>query len=366
MLEFAVSTGEGAEQRATADLGALPDIVKRFPQLRYMGSKYKLLPWIHSVLCKLEFGSALDAFSGSCCVGYMMKAMGKRVVSNDFLNLGHEIGKATIENNTYTLRRDELNHLLRPNPSRKHFIENTFKDIFFNKEDLQFLDNIWANLRTVRSPYASSLVLASLLRSCVKRQPRGVFTVAGSSKYDDGRRDLRLSLKEHFIESLELYNSVVFDNGFDNRALRSDIFDVDPRVADLAYFDPPYVPRADDNCYIKRYHFLEGLTSYWEGPGTEIVAESMVKKIAKRFTPFSYRRTAVDAFDRLFGHFRQSILVLSYSSNGFPDLAVLVDLMRKYKSDVAVFEKSHRYHFGTHSNVSAERAVVREYLIVGS
>lgn len=88
-----------------------------------------------------------------------------------------------------------------------------------------------------------------------------------------------------------------------------------------------------------------------------------VKKIAKKYTPFSYRRTAVEAFDRMFAKFRKSTIALSYSSNGYPDLSELEGLLRRYKPDVRVFEKPHRYHFGTHSGV--ERASVTEYLIVG-
>src|SRR5262249_9230180 len=129
----------------------------------------------------------------------------------------------------------------------------------------------------------------------------------------------------------------------------------------LVYLDPPYVPRADDNCYIKRYHFLEGLSCYWEG--LEILDDSRVKKVKKPYTPFSYRATAIDAFDRLFRHFRDSILVLSYSSNGYPDLDVLSGLMRRYKATVEVFRRNHRYHFGTHR--AAVRNDVIEYLVVG-
>jgi DNA adenine methylase/adenine-specific DNA-methyltransferase len=157
------------------------------------------------------------------------------------------------------------------------------------------------------------------------------------------------------------YNRVVFDNGRANRACRGDVFEANDVGFDLVYLDPPYVPRADDNCYVKRYHFLEGLSLYWRG--MEFVPGSRVKKIKKPFTPFSYRKTSLDAFDRLFKKFSCGILVLSYSSNGFPDLQTLVTLMRRYKSQVRVFEKPHRYHFGTHSAV--ERAVATEYLIVG-
>jgi DNA adenine methylase/adenine-specific DNA-methyltransferase len=121
------------------------------------------------------------------------------------------------------------------------------------------------------------------------------------------------------------------------------------------------VPRADDNCYIKRYHFLEGLSCYWQG--LPVDSSTKVKKIAKRYTPFSYRRTAVDAFDRIFARFAKSTIVLSCSSNGYPDLAQLEALLRKHKRTIRVFERPHRYHFGTHDAV--ERASVSEYLIVG-
>lgn len=180
-------------------------------------------------------------------------------------------------------------------------------------------------------------------------------------RYKDGRRDLRLSLREHFVEQVQVYNECVFSNGRPNRALLGDVFAVDPEGFDLVYLDPPYVPRSDDNCYMKRYHFLEGLVCYWEG--VSILESSVVKKIEKPYSPFSYRREAHDAFDRLFQRFRRSTLVLSYSSNGYPNLDVLVRLMERYKSSVEVFERDHRYHFGTHQAVRRSR--VSEYLIVG-
>ena len=63
-----------------------------------MGSKYRLLPWIGEALAALPFESALDAFSGSGCVSYMLKCMGKQVVSNDCLNFAYQSSLATIEN----------------------------------------------------------------------------------------------------------------------------------------------------------------------------------------------------------------------------------------------------------------------------
>jgi len=340
-----------------------PQRLATYPQLRFMGSKYRLLPWLHEILDQVVFDTVLDAFTGSGSVAYLLKTMGKEVTTNDFLNFASVLSKALVENPGEILRPQDLDYLLAKPAKPERFIEETFRGIFFTPEDLCFLDEIWANLRKLRQPLRRAIALAALIRSCVKRQPRGVFTVAGDpERYKDGRRDLRLSLREHFVEQVEVFNRSAFDNGRDNRSLRGDVFAVNPVGFDLVYLDPPYVPRADDNCYMKRYHFLEGLSCYWQG--VTMLEETKVKKIKKPYTPFSYRRESLRAFDQLFAHFQKSILALSYSSNGYPDLNVLVQLMRRYKSSVTVFEKEHRYHFGTHSAVN--RSKVMEYLILGA
>src|SRR3989304_3018520 len=64
----------------------IPERAKAYPELRYMGSKYRLLPWIHGVLSALDFESAADPFLGSGCVAHLLKCMDKRVVGSDFLN----------------------------------------------------------------------------------------------------------------------------------------------------------------------------------------------------------------------------------------------------------------------------------------
>lgn len=360
-----VHLAEAVEEPAQGGMalsGVYPQIVESYPKLRFMGSKFRLLPWMHSVLKDLEFETAIDAFSGSGCVSYLLKAMGKQVVSNDFLNMGATITKALVENSVARISSDTLEELMQFDPKHKRFIEQKFSGIFFTFEDLRFLDLVSWNLAKLSNPYEQAIARAALIRSCVKRQPRGVFTVAGDpERYKDARRDLHLTLKEHFQEQVAVYNDAVFDNGQRNLARRGEaLLWTGPR-ADLVYMDPPYVPRADDNCYVKRYHFLEGLSCYWEG--LTIMEKTRVKKIEKPFTPFSYRRKAAEAFDQMFEQFGESTLVLSYSSNGYPDLSELLEIMGRYKSSIEVHERAHRYHFGTHKAV--ERAQVQEYLIVG-
>ncbi|WP_332910899.1 DNA adenine methylase [Algoriphagus boritolerans] len=85
-----------------------PKAMKRmeiFPLMRYMGSKYKLIPWLHETFSELEFDSALDAFSGSGVVSYLLKSMGKEVHSNDFLTFSATITKALVENNSTLIEK---------------------------------------------------------------------------------------------------------------------------------------------------------------------------------------------------------------------------------------------------------------------
>ncbi|WP_246688044.1 DNA adenine methylase [Methylobacterium sp. WL120] len=60
-----------------------------------MGSKKRLLPWSHGVLQGLDFETAMDPFSGSGSVAYLMKAMGRRVVATDFLNVSATVARVS-------------------------------------------------------------------------------------------------------------------------------------------------------------------------------------------------------------------------------------------------------------------------------
>jgi adenine-specific DNA-methyltransferase len=111
-----------------------------------MGSKHKLLPWIHGVLSGLDFETAADPFVGSGCVAYLLKAMGKRVTASDFLNFPAVVGSATVANNEHRLDGHAVEVLLERRENGPNFIERTFAGIFFTREDLRFLDRVSANI----------------------------------------------------------------------------------------------------------------------------------------------------------------------------------------------------------------------------
>jgi len=54
---------------------SLPPDLENFPRFRYMGSKFRLLPWIHATLSEIGFDTASDVFSGSGVVSYRFKGL---------------------------------------------------------------------------------------------------------------------------------------------------------------------------------------------------------------------------------------------------------------------------------------------------
>ena len=332
-----------------------------FPETKYMGSKQRLLPYILKHLAKLKFTSALDAFSGSGCVGYAIKQTGARVYANDFLNFCFHTARATIENNSTKLTEEDVGKLMRPNTSAKPFVRDTYKDLFFSETDCEFLDNLWTNIQELQSPLKASLALAAASRACMKKRPRGMFTVTGHKGWD-GRIDLKLSMREQFLVAVNAFNSAVFSNGQQNKAFNSDVFDLQPDLADLVYIDTPYISPFSDCDYTRRYHFVEGYCRYWKGVE---ITDTTTKKIRSYDTAFSTKARARQAFQKLFHHFRNSALVVSYSSNCIPSKGEMIELLKNEKSKVTVYESAHRYHHGNHAHkVGENKNEVVEYLFI--
>jgi len=323
-----------------------------------MGSKYRVVPHLIDVFSDLEFSTALDAFSGSGVVAFTLKALGKQVTANDFLNFSATIARATVENPGVTLGPKEVEVIVGPPTDSRDFIQSTFKGLYFSDQDHTFLDSAWSHIELLPL-YKRDLALAALCLAAARKQPRGVFTVT-DLRYDDGRRNLHMPLRDQFRLTADAYNDIVFHNGLDCRALCMDVFDLDPESFDLVYLDPPYAPPRDDNDYIKRYHFLEGLSVYWRGQ--TIMEETRTKKLTKRFTPFAYKRTIVKALTDTFDLFRKSIIVLSYNSQSIPGREEINGLLRRFKRRVDCISIPHRYHFGTHA--AARRREAHEYIFV--
>ena len=341
---------------------SLSDQMLKFPTTRYMGSKNKILPYIRDITREFDFSSAIDLFSGSGIVSYMLKSEGKAVISNDYMALGSTFSKALIENNSEILPLKLAKKLLCKNEKNDKFVQSNFKDLYFADEENILIDNIRANIRGLRNPYKKALALSALGRACTKKRPRGIFTYTGN-RYDDGRKDLKTSLEDHFINAVDIFNNAVFDNKKINLSIRKDAMDL-TSSGNFVYMDPPYYSLCSDNEYIRRYHFTEGICCNWEG--VEMQWHTKTKKFKNYPTPFSNKENAKDAFDKLFDKYKKSIILVSYSSNCLPTLDEMVEMLAKYKKDVKVLSIDYRYSFANQKeNMSTNKNMVKEYLFLG-
>jgi DNA adenine methylase/adenine-specific DNA-methyltransferase len=289
----------------------------------------------------------------------VLKAGGRAVVANDQLAFAAAVTEALVANDEHRLTDDDVATICSGNRDGRDFIQVTFDGLYFPPEDHQFLDAAWSHVDALEAP-KRQLAIGALCLAAAWKQPRGVFTIT-TPRYDDGRRHLRMPLEALFREAASAFNEAVFAGAQRCESRQGDALTVTGEYA-VAYLDPPYAPPRDDADYIKRYHFLEGLATYWEGQ--EIMWETRTRKLAKRHTPFASKRTVRPALERLFEHFKESTLVVSYGSNAAIDVAELESMLRRHKRSVRMLEIPHRYAFGTHAK--ATRRVIQEYVLIAA
>ena len=213
-------------------LKPLPEQVSAYPPTRFMGSKSKLLSEIWSVASQFNVDTVVDLFSGSGIVGYMFKSQEKSVISNDYMAMSATFTKAMVENNTVTLPLEGAKQLLVAHKESDHFVSTKFQGLYYTDEENDLIDTLRTNIAAIRDPYKHAIAMTALIRACIKKRPRGIFTYTGH-RYDDGRKDLQKSFAEQFLDAVEVVNNAVFDNGKVNRSKHGDAMDLQVEQADF-------------------------------------------------------------------------------------------------------------------------------------
>lgn len=326
------------QQRLFENLGT------RFPSTRYQGSKAKLVDWIWGQICDLDFSTALDAFGGTGVVSYRLKQEGKSVTYNDILRFNHQFGLALIENNDILIRPQDRQQALERHSYIDYpsFVQQTFHNVYFTDSENRWIDQTIRNIADVPNVYRRALLFFALAQSCIVKRPYNLFhrknlymrfaeverTFGNKSSWDK-------PFEEWFEIFLDEANQAVFSGEGSSQAICGDAIDLLPSY-DLVYIDPPYIShRGVAVDYADFYHFLEGLYDYdkWE---KHIDWGSKHRRMVRQPNPWTDKSQIYTAFDRCFEHFAESILVVSYRSDGVPSIDELCSLMARYKSDVQV------------------------------
>ena len=321
------------------------------PSTRYQGSKYKIIKWIDYYTKDLKFDSVLDAFGGTGCVGYMFKKSGKQVFYNDSLKFNYYIGLALIENSKTILSENDIEIVLKEHPETKYptFIYDTFHDIYFTDDENRWLDIVISNISRLDDQYKKALAYYALFQSCIIKRPYNLFhrknlyiRTAEVKRSFGNKKTWDTPFEDHFIKFVEEGNNAVFNNGKTNKALYSDVFNLNDS-ADLVYIDTPYISAKGTGVnYFDFYHFLEGIVFYDKWP--ELIDESSKhKKIKNGKNEWCNKGEIHAAFEKVFNKFRNSILVVSYRDDGTPTIQELVNMLRKYKKSIEVKKLDYKY-----------------------
>jgi adenine-specific DNA methylase len=338
-----------------------------FPDTRYQGSKLKVLSWIWQHIEKLEFTSALDAFGGTGSVAYLLKTQGKQVAYNDILRFNYFIGKALIENSEITVDNEEIEYLLKRHRKVKYreFVASNFQNIYFTPEENEWIDTVAQNIQTIQDVYKQAIAFFALFQSCIIKRPYNLFHRKNLYiRFQDVERSFGnkttwdTPFEHHFRNFIKQANSAVFDNKQKNIVLNKDAVTIRNEY-DLIYIDTPYLNSEGTGVdYLGFYHFLEGLTDYanWENLIDNKYKHKPLKHDKSEWTDKS---KIVKAFHALFQHFKDSILVVSYRSDGIPSEKELYAIMKEYKSEVLM----HKY--GKYKYVLSKNHHSEELLLIG-
>ena len=139
-----------------------------FPSTRFQGSKVKILNWIWGNIRNLEFKTALDAFGGTGCIGYLLKQKNKLVTYNDLLKFNWYIGLALIENDSVTLNDEDVNFLVSSHYDVEYptFIYENFKCIYFTDEENKWIDMVVTNIDFLDNIYKKAMAYFALIQAC--------------------------------------------------------------------------------------------------------------------------------------------------------------------------------------------------------
>lgn len=308
----------------------------KFPEPQYLGAKYIHRGWIAQYIPD-KANVILDAFAGSQSVAYMCKQLGKKVITNDFLNFNNQIGKALIENSNFTLGKEDIEILFseNSNPLEFNLMERLFAGLFFVPEEAAFADSFRSNIHRLDNSYKRALALTVMCRSMTRKVTMGHFAhkqalvYAADSTRIKRNRSLIRPLRELFLDLLPEYNAAVFDNTKENFSYNENILDLLPRLEgiDLVYFDPPYCNSHAD--YQSFYHLTETFVEYWKD---KQFVNGTKRYEPKRFSGFDKNSEAINNLRLMFERAQRiPTWLVSYNDRSYPDIDTMVDMITPYR-----------------------------------
>ena len=305
---------------------------------RYLGNKYKLLPFITGVVndeCP-AITSIADIFAGTGAVSSAFTD--KVIITNDLMYSNYICNYAWFGAEEYdpqiiidcVVRYNALTDL------EDNYMTDNFADTYFSRDDCAKIGYIREDIEMLYkkgdiNTRERAILITSLLYAMDK-----IANTCGH--YDAYRKGVE------FDKSLELYVPMANrQNNPNNQCFNMDSNELVKNIeADLVYIDPPYNSRQ----YCDAYHLLENVAR-WEKPEVFGVARKMDRSTMKS----KYcTQSATEAFEQLIGDIKAKYILLSYNNmaekgNDRSNAKISdQDIMRilEKKGEVKVFSESYK------------------------
>ncbi len=340
---------------------------KMFPSTRYQGSKRRLLPWIKTTFEKLEFTSCLDLFGGTGAVSYLLKTLGKEVTYNDYLKSNCVSARALIRNNSVKLNEKRFTSLFQGTPV-KGTVSEIFKGVFYTDKENEEIDTliyrILFNLETRLTGYKKDIALHTFFQALLMKRPFNLFHRANLYfRTNDVKRNFGnkttwdTPLKKLMERILVETNKAVFNNGKKHKVINFDGLKVSSGY-DLVYLDSPYYPEKvyGEVNYLDFYHFLEGICIYdtWKD---NINFNKKSLSLKDKGSSFKKKTFIID-IRKVFETHKESIIVMSYKSPGYPSIKQIKRTLNETHKDIKIYYKNHFYSLNKNNGDYKENLII--------
>lgn len=357
LLETKKSAYDINAEKIREDYFYIPQVKNNHMQLhnrRYIGSKYKLIEWIFSIINKECKGNSFaDVFAGTGVVSAVAAKHFKKIIINDFLYSNYAIYKAFFGNGEWN--ESKINSIIKnynniySDDMDDNYFSKYFGGKYFSHNSAKIIGFIRQNIEENRDNLTEReyyMLIASLLYTVDK--------IANTVGHYDAYFKKDNIIDNFFMKPIDPINvgEISISRG-DTNLLAKKI------RADVVYIDPPYNSRQ----YSRFYHVLETLTK-WDKPRLHGVA---LKPDPENMSDYC-RVEAKSRFATLIKDIKGKSLVVSYNntyeskSNSSKNKITLQEIEKilKTKGETRVFEKNHKHFNAGNTNFDNHK----EYLFV--
>lgn len=269
---------------------------------RYLGNKYKLLPFITSVVnteCS-DVNVVADIFAGTGAVASAFTD--KTVITNDLMYSNYICNYAWFSAEPYN-PQVIIDYVVKYNNKKcygENYMTRNFANTYFSRKDCSKIGYIRGDIeRNFKQGKINARERAILITSLLYAMDKIAMTCGHYDAYLQGAK---------YENSLELYVPLAeVKNNANNQCFNEDSNNLVRHItADLVYIDPPYNSRQ----YCDAYHLLENVAR-WEKPEVYGVARKMDRTTMKSQYCTS---SATEAFEDLVNSINAKYILLSYNN----------------------------------------------------